>query len=58
LLAFGSSVNAGVEEGAKQATIAQKQVQEFVVIYVERVETRGVKQVVAVNKDGDAPAIA
>jgi hypothetical protein len=57
LLAFRARVNSGVKKSAKQATVAQKNAQKFIIINIYIVKPRRVKKIIAVNKNCHATAM-
>ena len=57
LLPLCSGVDARVEESAKQSSITEQNLQQFVVIDVYVVEARGMEEIIAINEDGDSSAM-
>jgi hypothetical protein len=58
LLAFSTCVNAGIEKRPQQPAVAQQNAEQLVVIYVDRVEARGVEKIISVNKDRNATTMS
>ena len=49
----GACVDAGVEEGAQKASVAEKDAEQLVVIDIDRVKACRVEKIVTVDKNGD-----
>lgn len=58
MLTLSADINAGVKKRPQQPAVAQQQTQQLIVIDVDIVKSGGVKQIVAVNKNGDAATMS
>jgi hypothetical protein len=57
-LPLGTGVNAGVEEGAEQSSIAEQDPEKLVVIDVDGVKARRVEEIVAVDENRYATTVS
>jgi hypothetical protein len=58
LLSFCADVDARVEKRPQQPTVSQQHAQEFIVVDIDVVEARGMKQVIPVNENCHSAAVA
>jgi hypothetical protein len=58
LLAFSTGIDARIEKRAKETPIAEKYAKELIVIDVDVMKPRGVKEIITVDKNSDAAAMS